>query len=196
MLDAARIRTLGALLCALALLVAACGGSGSSGGYGAGGRSLTPTRTTGNERGTVELTGAVTGDMALENVICAPQGATIIINLAGKVGDTPYGIQINSVSTGGFFFGTPKPPDQAALVLLSDQTTGKNEVSRWSAGFRDTPGKGAVAIGTDRSGTIDADLEGSQGTKGNVHVRGVWKCPGGGTPQPSALPTSSPTPNP
>jgi len=193
---AARLRALTALLCAGALLVAACSGSGSSGAYGGGGRSLTPTRTTGNERGTVELTGAVTGDMALENVICPPQGATLIINLAGKVGDTPYAIQINSVSPGGFFFGTPKPPDQAVLVLLSDQTTGKNEVSRWSAGFRDSPGKGAVAIGADSSGSIDADLEGDQGTKGNVHVRGVWKCPGSGTPRPSALPTSSPTPNP
>ena len=174
------------IVCFVALLLAACGGgSNSSGGFSGPSRSLTPTRTAGNERGSVTLTGAVTGDMSLDSVVCPPQGATIIISLSGKVGETQYGIQINSVDTGGFLFGTPKPPDQATLVLLSDQSVTKGAVPRWSAGFKDSPGKGSLAIGRDHSGTIDADLDGSEETKGTVHVRGLWKCPAGATPIPA-----------
>ena len=167
------------------LLLVACGGaSDSSGAYGGPSRSLTPTRTAGSERGNLTFSGAVSGDMRLDNVVCAPRGATIIISLAGKVGETQYGVQINSVDTGAFEFGTPKPLERAALVLLSDQTVTKGNVPRWSAGFQDSPGKGKLAIAGDHSGQIDADLEGSEGTKGSVHVRGVWKCPVGATPIP------------
>jgi len=184
-------RTL-SLVCFLSLLLIACGGGADSpGGYGGLSRSLTPTRTAGSDRGLVTLAGAVSGDMSLDNVICAPRGATIIISLAGKVGDTQYGIQINSVDTGAFLFATPRPADKAALVLLSDQSVTKGAVPRWAAGFQDSPGKGALAIAQDHSGSIDADLEGSEGTKGSVHVRGQWKCPTGPTPIPDT-PTPAP----
>jgi hypothetical protein len=168
------------------LLIACGGGSNSAGGYGGRSLSLTPTRTAGSERGILTLSGAVSGDMSLDSVICPPRGATIIVSLAGRVGDTQYGVQINSVDTGGFDFGTPKPPDKAALVLLSDQTVTKGAVPRWSAGFPDSPGKGKLALAGDHSGQIDADLEGSEGTKGGVHVRGQWKCPTGATPIPDS----------
>ena len=179
------------LVCFIASLLAACGsGSGSSGPYSGGSRSLTPTRTAGNQKGGVTLSGAVNGDMNLDNVICGPRGATIVISLVGKVAETQYGIQINTVDTGGFLFGTPTPADQAALVLLSDQTVTKGAVPRWSAGFAGTPGKGTLAIGRDHSGTIDAELEGSEGTKGTVHVKGLWKCSTGGAPSLTPPPTT------
>ena len=163
----------------LFLLAAGCGGSAHDGAgqpSGSGPRSLTPTARPHRDRGSIVLSGAIAGDLSLDTVICAPPGATLIVGIMGKVGNTLYGLQINTVAAGSYQFGTAGTANFQALVLLMDEAVSQGSVQRWSAGFADYPGKGTLSIAQDHSGAIDAELDGSPGTKGTVHVKGNWTC--------------------
>jgi len=125
------------------------------------------------DRGSFELTGAVSGTMTFNAVSCASAG-NIAIALAGPVGTAQYSVEISAQRAGTYNFGQGAAQGSVPTVQLTDRSPGGGGKA-WSAG-QSGRGAGSMTIGPRNNGSIDADLQAAPGAAGAVRVKGSWRC--------------------
>lgn len=140
-----------------------------------GGGSSNASASAGGNRGSLDLTGGVSGALSLNAVSCASAGG-IIVAMTGSLSSASYGMNIQAQRPGTFTFRDGTTQGTVPLVQFSDQSPGAPAARTWSAGFQQAPGAGTMTINADNSGSIDADLNVAGSSTNAVHVKGSWKC--------------------
>ncbi len=130
----------------------------------------------GGNRGSLDLTGGVSGTLSLNSVSCASAAGGVVVALAGSLSSASYGMNIQAQRAGTFTFKDGTTQGTVPLVQFNDQSPGAPAARTWSAGFQQAPGAGTMTINADNSGSIDADLNIAGSSSNVVHVKGSWKC--------------------
>jgi hypothetical protein len=163
-----------------AFLVIALGLAGCGPRDAGGAQPTSPPRTSppasgggasGPGRASIELSGTVSGPLAVQGISCQPAGvASLIVSISGTTDSGgQYTVDIVAPQPGSYELSA----DSAATVGLTET---RPSFRQWAVGFQQASGSGSLAI-EQQSGQVDANLVGVQGALGTVRVNGSWACP-------------------